>query len=147
KVSTARQTITVLGTHFNISAYGEEPQEKTSLLEGRVLVQVARQAGQALLPGQQASANANGIRIENTDVQAAIGWKKGDFIFNDDIHVIMRQLSRWYNVDVVYQGDIPDERFIASISRSKNIDQVLQALSLTHRVHFKIAARTITVMP
>lgn len=147
KVSTGKQTVTVLGTHFNINAYADEPAEKTSLLEGRVLVADGQHPGQLLVPGQQALAAGNGVAVSTADVNAATGWKDGDFIFNDDIHVIMRQLSRWYNVDVVYKGDISDEHFIASVSRSKSIDQVLKALSLTQRVHFEIDAKTITVMP
>jgi transmembrane sensor len=85
--------------------------------------------------------------IEAADVNEAIAWKNGYFQFKDEkIESVMRKISRWYNIELQYQGAIPDEGFNGVISRSKNISQVLKMLEKTEAVHFNIEGRRVTVI-
>ncbi|EDM36272.1 putative anti-sigma factor [Pedobacter sp. BAL39] len=138
------QTVKVLGTHFNINNYADEQATKTTLLEGSVQLN-----GQTILkPGEQATLPASGkISISQIDVDEAVAWKNGRFNFADEnIESIMRKLERWYNVEVSYEGTPPTETFTASIGRFDNISKILNKLSYTNHVHFKIKGRRITVM-
>jgi len=147
KVMSGTQVIQVLGTHFNINAYNDELSVKTTLLEGSV--KVTQQAnGETILlkPGQQSLLSAAGIKIESANIEESMAWKNGYFRFNNEkIETIMRQLSRWYNIDVEYRGDITDERFYGTISRYKNINEVLEIIQQTKGVHFKIEGRRIII--
>ena len=143
-VKSSGQIVKVLGTHFNISSYADESAVKTTLLEGSVQLN-----GQVMLkPGEQAVTPASGkIRINQVDVNEAVAWKNGKFNFADEnIESIMRKLQRWYNVEVSYEGAPPTETFTASIGRFDNISKILDKLSYTNNVHFKIEGRRITVM-
>lgn len=148
KVVSENHVVEVLGTHFNINAYPDELSIKTTLLEGSVKVlQPASNNSQLLMPGQQARV-AETIRVVNTDTQEAIAWKNGVFEFkSQSIASIMRQISRWYDVEVLYQGNIAGETFSGSISRYASVTEVLEMLELTGYVTFKTEGRRITVMP
>lgn len=144
------QTIEDLGTQFNINAYDDEPATKTTLLEGSVKVSKANQKV-LLKPGQQAvlkSVNAP-IIIQSVDVDEAVAWKNGYFKFNgEDLKSVMRKISRWYNVDVTYQGNSGGNiTFLGEVSRSKNISAVLKIMEATGNVHFQVAGRRVIVMP
>lgn len=148
-VSTDQQEIEVLGTHFNVNSYADEPAVKTTLLEGSVAV---RRSGDSqndvsiLKPGQQSVLVNNNIKIKDINVKLAVAWKNNKFLFeNDDIAYIMRMVSRWYDVEVVYSGDIPDDKFIGAVSRFENVSEVLKSLEYTGKVKFKIEGRRITV--
>ena len=146
-VETKRQTIEVLGTHFNVSAYADEKEMMTTLLEGKVKV---KGEGNTITldPGEQAYSGLDGIRgLKIDDPASVIAWKEGDIILDADIRTIMRQLTRWYNVEVVYEGQISNQEFGGTISRTKNIIEVLNVLQSTGRVRFKIEGRRVTVMP
>lgn len=140
--------VKVLGTHFNINAYGDEAMAKTTLLEGSVLV--ARNAATALLkPGQQAQLTKTGTLevINNADVDEAVAWKNGMFYFNRaDIETIMRQIARWYDVDVIYQGEIKPKKFGGQIQRDLNLSEVLEGLKETG-IHFRIEGKKLLVLP
>lgn len=139
--------VRVLGTHFDVNAYPDENVIKTTLLEGSVRVTSAADV-QMLKPGEQMQLTGNGKLkvVKDVDIEGIMGWKEGVFNFNDaDITSIMRQLSRWYDIDVVYNGAMPNDLFTAIISRSNNISQVLSMLESTLRVHFNIQNRTIYV--
>jgi len=138
------QTVKVLGTHFNINSYADEPAIKTTLLEG--LVQL--NGKMILKPGEQATIPASGeISIRQVDLSEAVAWKNGKFNFADEnIESIMRKLARWYNVEVSYDGAPPTETFTASIDRFDHISKILDKLSYTNNVHFKIEGRRILVM-
>jgi transmembrane sensor len=140
--------IAVLGTHFNIMAYEEENNICTSLLEGAVNV-ISGTSVKRLQPGQQALVNRehNSISISNADVNAAIAWKEGRFEFNGNIKTIMRELARWYDVQVIYEGELTDKSFAATFSRQDNVKDILQQLELTGSIHFDINNKTITVSP
>lgn len=137
-----------LGTHFNVNTYEDEPAEQVTLLEG--LVRITRNTlSQLLKPGQQARINNNNIKVlNNVDMDEVMAWKNGKFMFdkNMDIGAIMRQISRWYNVDIEYQRNI-DQRFWGSVSKDVNVSQVLKILEATGGVKFKVEGNKIIVMP
>ena len=124
--------VEVLGTHFNINAYVDETSINTTLLEGSVRI-TANKKVQLLSPGQQAQVNANAIKlIKDADVAQAIAWKDGLFAFTDaDLPTVMRQLARWYNVEVKYDGTIPEKEFNGKIGKTLTLNQVLRVLMKT----------------
>lgn len=149
KVEVNQNTIEVLGTHFNVMAYDNETAMATTLLEGSVMV--SNQYNAVLIkPNQQANLNKSNNKFQVTAVDAtdAIAWKNGYFLFEDEnIESIMRQLSRWYNVDVEYKGAVSKDALWGNVSRFKNISEVLKTLELTKTVHFKLEGRRVIVMP
>ncbi|MEZ0450807.1 FecR domain-containing protein [Sphingobacterium thalpophilum] len=147
-VETDKQQVEVLGTVFNISAYPEEEQVKTTLIEGSVKVSPAHLfAPQLLKPGQQSVLNGEKFSIQQVNVGQSTAWKTGDFTFDEmPLEEIMRQLSRWYDVEVVYYGNIGKIKFGGSISRGKDIHEVLEVLKLTG-IHFDLKGRRIMVTP
>jgi transmembrane sensor len=141
-------TITVLGTHFNVHAYDDETALTTTLLEGAISIQQGRQQ-QMLRPGQQAVMGEQpGITLHpQADLAQVMAWKDGYFWFNDtNIYALMKQISRWYDVEVRFEGKVTEDGFSGKISRNVPLAKVLQILEL-NGVHFKIAGRQITVMP
>ncbi len=132
--------IEVLGTHFNINSYADEKSINTTLLEGAVRV-ISNGKIKMLVPGQQAQVYAaeNDIKLNRpTNVMDAIAWKNGTFSFADaDLSTVMRQLARWYNVEVHYEGAVPSGHFNGKISRQLTLNQVLDVLTLT-RVKYRI---------
>jgi len=152
KVSSGTQTVEVLGTHFNISAYQDEDGIKTTLMEGSVKVTNDKYKSAATLrPGQQSviTASSKAIDVRIADTEDILAWKNGSFNFNnEDIYSIMRKLSRWYDVDISYTNqEIQRQRFSGSIPRASNISEVLHFLEYTGTVHFKVSERRIYVMP
>lgn len=129
-VKTAQQEVEVLGTIFNINAYGDELQTSTTLLEGSVVVtHEATREQRKLLPGQQALATARKIRVQNKDVQDVVAWKSGKFSFEGkSFKQVMNELARWYDLKIVYKGDIPEMTFFGDAYRSNNLGIVLGAL-------------------
>jgi transmembrane sensor len=146
-VNAGRQTIEVLGTHFNVMAYADEDVIKTTLLEGLVKVTGGKESGM-LKPGEQSVIDKSGdLKVSAAAVDEALAWKDGYFKFNRvNIKYIMRQLARWYDVDVVYEGKVQDDEFVGKIGRGENITEVLRILELSH-VHFKISDKKIIVLP
>lgn len=135
-----------IGTEFDINAYDDEPAIKTTLLEGRV--QVSGNGGAVnLQPGQQATLLNHKLSVEDGDTAEAFAWRDGLLRCDkEDIRTVMRKISRWYNVDVVYQGRTTGERYLIIISRYKNVSQVLHMLEYSNTVHFKIEGRRVTVI-
>jgi len=141
RVTCNGQTVEDIGTHFNINAYPDEPIVKTTLLAGAIKVSNKAYA-RTLKPGQQAIiGHTNQIQVLNdVNTGEAIAWKNGLFRFdNAGIASVMRQVARWYDVDIQYEGDIPQRHFSGDISRSVNASKLLEILSYTG-VHFKIEA-------
>lgn len=140
--------VEVLGTHFDVMAYNDEPEIKATLLEGSV--KFRRNNAEVLLsPGEQAvSAYASGnIKVQKANIGETMAWRDGYFVFQDEnIQGIMRNISRWYNVEVVYRGNMEDKEYGGKISRYKNITDVLKSLELTGTIHFKVDERRVTVM-
>lgn len=146
-VQYGNKRIEVVGTHFNVNDYSEETDSRVTLLEGAVKVHNGSNSG-VLKPGQQAIINkANEfIRItDQVDTDQVMAWKNGHFDFREtDLKTLMRQLMRWYDVDVEYQQGVPERYFTADISRNKNLSAVLKILEL-NRIHFRIENRKIIV--
>jgi ferric-dicitrate binding protein FerR (iron transport regulator) len=129
--------VQVLGTHFNINSYSDEEAIKTTLLEGSIKITVAGRS-QLVKPGEQAQVTEKDINmVLDADVDGVMAWKYGFFSFdNANITDIMKQLTKWYDVEVVYQGQ-PKERFSGKIDRNLTLSQVLKGLAET-KVHFRI---------
>lgn len=144
-VESRGQQVEVLGTYFNVNAYADEDRITTTLLKGSVRVS-GKTGAKILKPGEQSAVNENSISISPVDTERAVAWKNNKFLFeNDDIRYIMRMIARWYNVDVVYTGEMPTEKFGGGVSRFDNVQQVLKILESTGGVHFKIEGRKILV--
>ena len=148
-VNTLETEISVLGTHFNVMAYPDEKVIKTTLLEGAVKVSKAGRSAM-LSPGQQArisdlSAAIRVLNDVNTDKEVA--WKTGFFEFEDDnLESIMRQVSRWYDVDVTYEGNMSKEHFTGRLPRNANVSKVLKILSLSG-IKYRIEGKSIILTP
>ena len=146
-VKTTNQTVAVLGTHFNINSYADEAATKTTLLEGSVKVTGnTNQLTVKLKPGQQAVNTVTAIDIkQNADIDEAVAWKNGKFLFrNTDLRTIMRQLSRWYDVDVEYQGNVAQKHYRGRISRNVPVSEIFQILK-TSGINFTINGGKIIV--
>jgi len=145
KIKTTGQMITDIGTSFNISAYADEPDARTTLIEGAVKINAL---GKEILlsPGRQAIYTAHHLKDTAADIIQTTAWKNGLFRFNGErVDVIMRQLSRWYNIEVKYDGKITNEVFYARLTRNRNISEVLKMLERTKKVQFKVEGRRVTV--
>src|SRR5690606_19709868 len=132
------------GTKFNVNAYSDEPNTTTTLVHGSLRVTTnastsARPAIQKILrPGEQSKVQGAEMQVRQIDTEEAMAWKNGQFMFtSESITAIMRKISRWYDVDVEYTGDVAGKRFTGTISRYVNVSEVLQTLELTNRIHFK----------
>ena len=145
-VKTYNQVVEVFGTQFNINSYMDEPDVKTTLLEGSIKVTENKGIDKILKPGQQSTLTSSGLKVENVDIDLAVAWKNNQFVFeSDDIQYIMRMIARWYNVEVEYVGVIPKNKFGGAVSRFENVSEVLKSLESTGRVKFKIEGRRILV--
>nr|WP_121273628.1 FecR family protein [Pedobacter schmidteae] len=144
-VKTAKQEVEVLGTHFNINSYENEPTEKTTLLEGSVRITAGNNL-ETLKPGEQGKLEGNKLSIDKVDTDLAIAWKNNDFMFKSEpIDGVMRMVERWYNVEVVYIGDKTNEKFSGTVSRFDNVSSLLSIIESTGAAHFKIEGRKIYV--
>lgn len=142
------ETIEDIGTSFNVNAYSDEPDTKTTLVEGSV--KIASPTGSALLkPGQQAVIKPGAAIAVTTDRDMAqtLAWKNGLFVFNHtDLHTAMRQLSRWYDMDIVYEPGVDDKTFFGQINQDNNLSDILKVLELGG-LHFRIDGKKLVVLP
>ncbi|MEP7257036.1 MAG: FecR domain-containing protein [Flavitalea sp.] len=148
KVS-GKTEVSVLGTHFNIQSYADDPLTAVTLLEGSVKVSIGG-AARMLTPGQQAKVNMLGniAMADKVDLEHVMAWKNGYFKFDGaDIKDVMRQMARWYDVEVVYQGTEVSQHFRGNISRNVDAAKVFKMLEATDEVHFKIENKKIIVTP
>ncbi|MGJ1497318.1 FecR family protein [Sphingobacterium spiritivorum] len=145
-VKTANQEVEVLGTHFNINSYADEEVVSTTLIEGAVRVKSA-QSNQLLMPGQQAVNTTNGIVVNTVDLESTLDWKDGDFVLNHvDFKSAMRKIARWYDVEVIYDPNVPaDIETGGWISRKKNLSAILKLIESSGLVHFKVEGRKVYV--
>ncbi|WP_316795853.1 FecR family protein [Pedobacter agri] len=150
-ISGRNQEVEVLGTHFNINAYNNEPSNKTTLLEGSVKIKNLQSTKSALLkPGQQSliSLSSPSVLVSVVDAEEVIAWKTGFFSFNEEnLETIMNKIARWYDVEIDYRGKKINKTFGGRISRFNSVNEVLDMLQTTDAVHFKIEGRRILVMP
>ena len=141
-----------VGTAFNINAYANEPEIKTTLVEGAIRLLNTRNATAGkpviLKPGQQATIKNGTIAVAAANVEQALAWKNGYFSFeNADIHTVMRQLARWYDVSVEFQGQVDPTPFQGNIGRGLTLAQVLKLLEQLH-IHFRIEKdKRIIILP
>lgn len=147
KVISGKQTVEVLGTHFNVNAYTDEVNIKTTLLEGAVKVSTDKSSA-SIMPGEQAILSRNdGNMITKHRVNTAkeTAWINGIFSFEgDDLKSVMRQVSRWYDVDVVYVGALNEEKYYGEISRTSKLSEVFKILELNN-VNFDVVGKTVKV--
>ena len=132
-VSTSSQTIEVLGTHFNVNAYSDEPSTRTTLLEGSVRVVRDRDGDGSIVlkPGEQAILTANKrMAVSRVNTGNVVAWKSGLFQFqNSDIESVMREISRWYDVEVEFEGKVPDIKLWGKVYRNVNASEALKILA------------------
>lgn len=144
------QLVEVLGTTLNINAYDDEAAIKTTLIDGAIRVkQQEGDAGKLLKPGQQAVIQAAGFAVNEVDADAAIAWKNGYFVFDEeDLAGIMRKIARWYDVEIEYKDQhLRTERFNGTVSRYGLVSQVIKVLELTQVAHFTLAGNKIVITP
>jgi transmembrane sensor len=157
KVKAGNQVVEVLGTRFNVNSYADEAIIQTTLLEGSIKLKVAGKDDQGILlkPGEQALLARNSrksadvaarpFKVKQVDTRSVIAWKEGYFRFNNvGLPELMRQLSRWYDMEVVYEGAVKEYEFVGQIERNTNLSKVLQILELGD-VHFRIENKKIVV--
>ena len=141
-------TTEVLGTHFNVYAFDDIEYKKVTLLQGSVKV-ISGDQSSLIKPGEQAVEIAQG-RLKtnrNVNVEEVIAWKNEMFNFNDaNIKDIMKEVSRWYDVDVEYKGNFSDMNFGGNMSRQKNVSELLKRLEATKTVRFEVVGKTITII-
>lgn len=146
RVAAHGMEVEVLGTHFNINSYDDEPQMSTTLAEGRV--KITREGTTRILrPGEQAGIQPAyaGISVKAIDVAPVLAWKEGYFWFdNTDIRSLMRQIARWYDVDVRFEGRIADDGFSGKIPRNISLVKLLNILAL-NEVHYKLEGRNLVI--
>lgn len=147
--------IQVLGTSFLVSAYEDMKKNTTTLVEGKVRIDAmlpdneSKKNSMILNPGQQATLDVQTKRISmrQVDVNDVLAWKSGSLVFQgDNIRTVMKTIERWYDVDVVYVGDVSGETFIGTVSKFDSIEKLLNTIALTGGVHFKIEGRKVIVM-
>ncbi len=139
--------VEVLGTSFNINSYSDEPYLKATLLEGKISVSI-NDSKNILAPGQQAQLTDNNTLkiVDKVNVDQIMAWKNGVFNFDGaDLPTVMRQVARWYDVDIIYKGTVTKEPFKGEISRNVPASKVLQMLEYLG-VRFKIEGKTIVVL-
>src|SRR5690606_7956564 len=153
RVQTGMQTVDVRGTQFNVSAYAEDNNILTTLVEGSVNVSLRATEGgkettyHALKPGHQAVLQGDDFKINSVDVRLFTAWKDGKFVFEQEpLENILKMLARWYDVEIVYQGDKPAVTFTGSMSRYEHISEILDKISYTQAVRFEVEGRRVKVM-
>jgi transmembrane sensor len=140
--------VQVMGTHFNVNSYGDEDETKTTLLEGSIKISKAG-VSKLVKPGQQALVNKGGEinLINKVDVDAVVAWKNGYFSFEKaDLQTIMRQVARWYDVQVSFEGRVPTVQFSGEIGRGLTLTQFLSILDET-RIRYRIEGKSLVIFP
>lgn len=146
-VKSKQQEVEVLGTHFDINAYGDEPAVKTTLLEGSVQVK-SNQQQLTIEPGEQVINAEDGFtKVKMTDMDEVIAWKKGLFYFdNTDVRTLMRQLARWYDIEVVIEGKLNGYKFAGDLRRDMPLASVLEILQ-QGGINLRMEGRKLIVNP
>jgi ferric-dicitrate binding protein FerR (iron transport regulator) len=145
KITRGKMEVEVLGTHFNVNAYPDEPVIKVTLLEGSVKVSSLNASG-LLKPGQQAKVKDNDINVQSDiNVDQVMAWKNGYFSFEKaSVSFVMHEVARWYNVEIKYEGQIPDENFGGELRRNSTLSSVLKVLEKSG-VKFRIEGNSVIV--
>ncbi|MES2275944.1 MAG: FecR domain-containing protein [Bacteroidota bacterium] len=151
-VSARKMDIQVLGTKFNVKAYNDEDFDKTTLTEGHVrLTAIAGHNKADLYPGFQSTVgHSDGhIQIDRANIEEALAWKNGLFVFESEpLESIMRKISRWYDIDVDFSSlKLKQYHFTGRIKRQENVQHILDMITETAKVKFKLNNRTLTISP
>lgn len=140
-------TTEVLGTHFNVNTYTDENSINVTLLEGSVKV-VKGSSSSLLVPGQQAQITDDIKVVSNVDREQVMAWKNGIFQFdNADVASVMRQISRWYNVDIIYEKPVTKKVSLLNVPRTVTMTNILKIMEMTGNVKFEIEGNNVTVIP
>ncbi|OJY88155.1 MAG: hypothetical protein BGP13_06290 [Sphingobacteriales bacterium 40-81] len=144
-VTAGETAIEVLGTHFNVMAYENEAVMKTTLAEGSVQLSYGGHK-LTLLPGQQAQVTGNIARlVKDVDMEAELAWKNGWFYFKHmDIQTVMKQVERWYDITVQYEGRIPEKQFNGELPRNVKLSELLEMLQFSE-VKFVLQDKVLTI--
>lgn len=161
-VKTFHQQIEVLGTHFNVSAYEDDLFSKTTLVEGSLQVSTNQKntstlwplpflskSKTVLVPGEQALMNhkENKIRVEKVDPEEIISWRKNLFVFhNEEIKEVMKKVSRWYDIDIIYQDGMEGKRIGGAIPRFEEVEKLMDVLKETGLLNYKMKGGSIVIM-
>lgn len=145
KVVSGNQVVEVLGTRFNINSYSDEGEIRTTLLEGSIQVRTHKK-GIVLQPGQQARVSTGQtLKVSKVNTGHVVAWKEGYFSFDGvGLKELMRQLSRWYDMEVIYEGNTKDYEFVGQISRNTRLSAVLRILE-AGGVRFRVEGKKIIV--
>ena len=142
--SGAGSTVQVLGTHFNINAYEDEENVKVTLLEGSIRVK-DQAAARLLQPGEQAQVSGGIKVVRDVDAEETVAWKNGRFSYNNArLEEIMRQMSRWYGVEVIYDEKIAD-KYTINVPKNVPVSQLLKFIELSGGVHFLLDGKKVIV--
>ncbi len=145
-VESRGQEVKVLGTHFNVNSYADEPVTTTTLLEGSVQLRSGHK--EILLhPGEQSLNSVSGITVAKADIEGVTDWKDGDFNLDDvELRTAMRKIARWYDVEVIYSQDVSNDiRSVGMISRDKQLSSILGIIEASGQVKFKIEGKKVYV--
>jgi ferric-dicitrate binding protein FerR (iron transport regulator) len=146
-VSTPGMEVAVLGTSFDVMAYTDEEKHNTTLLSGAVIVGSPTQS-KRLRPGEQAVAGSKGITTITADIEKVMAWRSGFFKFNNtDIRTLMRELSRWYDIDIEYQLSDYSGEYGGRISRNLSLSELIRLLEANGIHHYKLDGRKLLVLP
>ncbi|MFN0293108.1 FecR family protein [Pedobacter helvus] len=144
-VETDKQEIQVLGTHFNVNAYTNEDAVRTTLVEGSVKVRANDGQVALLRPGQQ-TVLAKNLKVQRADIEQQLAWKNGDFIFRGEkLEDVLRQISRWYDIEVECPKHLADVRFTGMVSRSQPISVIKEMIETTKKLKVELKERRFTV--
>lgn len=137
--------VEAVGTSFNVNTYEDEPVPSATLAEGKVNVSLSEKEMVRLVPNQRVRVTSSGLKIESIEADVIIGWTKNEFRFSDTpFDEVLRQFSRWYNVEFVYEN-LPDQKFNTTISRSQSLEDVLRALSKTNEFAYRSEGQRIFI--
>lgn len=147
-VLTAKEKIEVLGTHFNVYSYPNEKESKVSLKEGKVKVSVPTGEEQVLVPGEQAVANGESLRVQQVSIDESISWTNDEFMFNNEpLGTVLTQVARWYNIDIDIDPTLSKIKLWGSVSRLDTFDKVLKIIEMTDdKIKIKIEGRRVRLM-
>ncbi len=145
-VESRGQEVEVLGTHFNINSYNEEPATQTTLLEGKIKLS-SGETQTILKPGNQVKNYGSVIKVSNIDTESVVAWKNNEFVFEgQDFKAMMRAIGRWYDVEVIVDDSLRNLHLSVQVPRSLPLTELIKSLEATGDVKFKIEGRRIRVI-
>ncbi|MNX97010.1 fec operon regulator FecR [compost metagenome] len=147
RVLSDHQVVEVLGTHFNVNNYADEPFVKTTLLEGSIKVS-NKGSSKIIKPGEQSIiGSGDKIEVVSVNTEQVVAWKNGLFSFKRaDLETVMRQIARWYNVEVAYEGKVPEISFTGKIYRNVNLQEALKSIGYIG-IKYRVEKNKIIIEP